>query len=38
MKKVSFAEFGGPDVLRLMEAEERTRGAVRYASPCGRRA
>ncbi|MEU4682444.1 NADP-dependent oxidoreductase [Streptomyces xinghaiensis] len=37
MKKVSFAEFGGPDVLRLMDAEEphadpgRIRIAVRAA-------
>ncbi|WP_459755448.1 NADP-dependent oxidoreductase [Streptomyces sennicomposti] len=37
MKKVSFAEFGGPDVLRLMDAEEphagpgRIRVAVRAA-------
>lgn len=36
MKKVSFAEFGGPDVLELLDAEEPTRAPVRYASRCGR--
>ncbi|WP_225726627.1 MULTISPECIES: NADP-dependent oxidoreductase [unclassified Nocardia] len=33
MKKVSFAEFGGPDVLRLLDAEEphADRGRIRIA-------
>jgi len=38
MKKVSFAEFGGPDVLQLVDVEEPHAGPVRYASPCGQRA
>lgn len=37
MRKISFAEFGGPEVLRLVEAEEPHAPPVGYASPYGRR-